>query len=400
MNRACQLFAQAAAAALVLTVGAPKALAQEFPEVVDRDYALDLYSGNAIGSNEIVSMGGAAVAVARGSAGMTVNPAAPAIRSQTSMRRWDWDVHFDALGNVAGNDFDNNGVEDEASGIRPQLTFGAVGIVGTWALGIAYSSVSTEADSPTGSELLASGTAVQLHLAKTLFDNQLIVGGGFRGSTFSVEEGDTDLFALGATAIEAGVVWAPKNKSYRLGAAGSFPATGQTVEVDQCDPMNCAGLILPERFEVPWSAAVGVGWRRAPIRWNSKVSTRFIDQKDLTLALDVRVTGSVRDGHGIGQFAKGRLQRSGDRLAISGRAGAEYTWIPARLRIRGGAYWEPSRFRDPMGGTVSGRAHVTAGADVRIFSFHFFRWYRVRLSFTFDGADKYVNSGLSIGFWH
>lgn len=69
--------------------------------------------------------------------------------------------------------------------------------------------------------------------------------------------------------------------------------------------------------------------------------------------------------------------------------------------MRGGTYWEPSRFRDPEGDPIDGRLHLTLGLDIRVWQFGL--WgdrYRVRMSLTSDGARGYGNGGLSIGFWH
>jgi hypothetical protein len=122
----------------------------------------------------------------------------------------------------------------------------------------------------------------------------------------------------------------------------------------------------------------------------------------LLLAADLVVTGHVPGGYGIEAFAATEtLQPSGRDVGISPRVGAEYEWVPGRFRIRGGSYWEPSRFRDPEGRDIAGRLHVTLGLDLRVWSFCFWKErYRVRLSFTSDGAVEYGNGGLSIGFWH
>src|SRR5690606_18667226 len=167
----------------------------------------------------------------------------------------------------------------------------------------------------------------------------------------------------------------------RAGAAVTLPASGSATTVDECaDPNDCFGLIVPDRLEVPWSMVAGVGVRLAESRWNRKVPTKRVDEKYVLLAADVHITGSVPGGHGIEAFSRNQLQVSGDRTSISVRAGAEYEWIPGWLRVRGGSYYEPSRFRDPAGDAVPGRVHVTAGVDVRVWEFQLFRWrYRLRL---------------------
>ncbi len=141
--------------------------------------------------------------------------------------------------------------------------------------------------------------------------------------------------------------------------------------------------------------------RRGPTRWNRKIRSEWRDEKSLLLAADLVVSGHTPGGYGIEAFSRKQLQPSGRNVGVSPRAGVEYEWVPGRFRIRGGTYWEPSRFRDPEGDDIDGRIHITLGFDVRVWSFCFWNErYRLRLSATSDGARKYGNGGLSIGFWH
>src|SRR5439155_259098 len=101
----------------------------------------------------------------------------------------------------------------------------------------------------------------------------------------------------------------------------------------------------------------------------------FRDESSTILAADVILDGPVAGGSGLEAFLEKRLQRSGQSTTVSVRLGAEHEWVPGRLRIRGGAYWEPPRFDD-----VEGRLHLTVGLDVRFWWFSL--WgssYRLRL---------------------
>lgn len=164
----------------------------------------------------------------------------------------------------------------------------------------------------------------------------------------------------------------------------------------------CEGFIIPKRVEIPWKIAAGVAWRRADSKWHIKTKQRWRDEKALLLAADIVVTGEVTEGYGMEQYVlAGELQPSGRTVAVSYRMGADYEWKPGWFRIRGGTYWEPSRFKDAEKNHVEGRLHLTVGFDVRIWSFEF--WddrHRLRLSLTGDGAERYGNAALSIGFWH
>jgi hypothetical protein len=136
--------------------------------------------------------------------------------------------------------------------------------------------------------------------------------------------------------------------------------------------------------------------RLGPTPWNRRVAEDFRDEKSAILAADLIFSGAVADGDGLAAFLSKRFQRSGRTTSVSPRLGVEYEWIPGWLRVRGGTYWEPSRFDE-----VSGRLHLTAGLDVRFFSFALWGGhYRMRLSLAGDGARRYGNTVLSLGFWH
>lgn len=400
---------RAAAGALGVTVfvlchlaGAARAQVdlEALPDVTDTDYGLDVYLGPVLGSARIVGMGGAAVAMAEGSAGILANPAAPGVRPSTSKDRWDWDFHVDWLSPQIGTDFDNNGIvasEDDLAA-NPFFTAGLVGNYREWALGVSGSSF--QPNTTGGTE--AGITVVQLALARSFWRGQIVGGASFRSGTFAMQTPDQDLFSVSGTSLELGAVWKPAPIDIRVGGSVSFPVVGEeTAEGNTCDPMDCDGYILPERIEVPWRIAGGVAWRRAPTRWNRTVAGDFRDEKSLTVAGDLVAVGGVDDGHGIEAFAQKKLQRSGRKVVLSFRGGVEYEWFPGRFRVRAGSYWEPGRFRDHENQTVPGRLHATLGLELRIYAFRL--WgdpYRVRLTLTSDGADKYVNGGLSLGFWH
>jgi len=399
----------------LLAAAASPARAQDvdlaaLPDVTSRDFAIDLYSGAALGSGQIVGMGGAALATAEGSAGMLVNPASPASRPATSHDKWDWDWHVDYLNPAIGSDFDNNGVPSMEQGIHCNVldaadcayyTLGLVVQRGHWAVGASPSFLQSRAG-----DLVAQATVVQSSVAYGAYDDQLIIGGGFRVGTFDLlAETDTrrrdDLFSLTGAGLEAGSLWRPTGRNFRVGGSLSLPVSGTNPDVQNCDPLDCNGLILPDRVQVPWRAGAGVAWHRGPTPWNRKVAGDWRDEKSLTLAADLVLVGRVERGYGLEAFAEQKLQKSGRHTVFSVRAGAEYEWKPGRLRVRGGGYWEPARFQDENGDAVPGRVHVTAGFDVRIWSFCF--WgdrYRARLSLTADGAQRYGNGGLSIGLWH
>ena len=107
------------------------------------------------------------------------------------------------------------------------------------------------------------------------------------------------------------------------------------------------------------------------------------------------MTGPLARAGGVEAFLVRRLQRSGAATTLSPRLGLEQEWLPGRLRVRAGSYWEPTRFEG-----VRGRMHVTAGGELRLFSFRFRGTERrVAIALAIDGARRFGNAGLSAGFW-
>ncbi|WP_428263835.1 hypothetical protein [Haliangium sp.] len=372
----------------------------------DRDYAIDLYQGTALGSVRIVAMGGAAVALAEGSASMLVNPAAPAVRLATSNDPWDWDWHFDWLSPGLGSDHDNNGiVTDNGFTNAPLFTLGLVGQYRQWGLGftVVTAQRTVTVAGPDGDDRLTpSVEVVRVSLARSFARERVVVGVGVRsgGLGLALEPAgdgtEQELFDLSGAALEAGVVWRPAAHDVRLGFTGSLPVTGRDVNTQACDPEDCAGYILPRTVVVPWELALGAAWRWAPTRWNRRIPAPFRDERAVLLALDVVLTGPVERGHGFEAFLDKLLQPSGRAISVSVRGGVEYEWLPGRLRLRGGSYWEPGRVDG-----VGGRTHLTAGLEWRFWQFELWgERRRLRLSATFDGARRYGNAGLSLGFWH
>jgi len=381
----------------VLCAAAATARAQELAPIEDREFALDLYSGAALGSARIVGMGGAALGIAEGSAGALSNPAAAAVRLTTSKGSWDWDFHLDAQTAAFASDFDNNGVRaTDEFGTRLD-TFGLAGMYNGWGVAVVGTSQSTVVWAADAADQLdARALASKVAVGKELFDQTWTVGAAVRIGSFSLAAPTQELFSISGAGLEVGGLWRPAREDLRVGAAFSFPVTGRDVDVAGCDPMDCDGYILPRKVAAPWQLAAGVAWRRAPTWWNQQVGTAYRDERALLLAADVVISGGVDDGAGLEKFGVQELQPSGRRPVVSLRAGAEYELLPARLRLRAGSYWEPSRFDG-----VGGRLHGTFGAEVSLFELRAWSWrFRTKIALTADVAPRYGNAGVSVGLWH
>ncbi len=308
-----------------------------------------------------------------------------------------------------GSDHDNNGIETEDASFNPTATFGVVGQYKGWGLGLAFTgqvSENTVVSGPAAGARIRSDALVnRISLARQFRDGDVVVGlsavGALLQMTSFSEDSSQELLGLSGGSLGAGVVFKPADKSYRIGASGQLPIVSDETTTQECDPLDCAGYILPERVQIPWQARVGFAARRGATPWNRTTKRRWVDEKALLWAVDMILTGTTPRGAGLEAFGQRQLQPSGRTLSLSVRGGVDYEWKPGRLRVRAGSYFEPSRFRDPEGDDIPGRLHITFGADLRVWQFGF--WddqYRVRLSLTSDLAHKFANSGLSLGFWH
>jgi hypothetical protein len=380
------------AGSCVLVCGLAAVSWADNPPIVDRNYAIDLYDGVAIGNTAMVGMGGAGAALINGTAGALINPSAIAVRSTTDLATWGWDYHLDALTGKYSSDYDNNGVaagEDSGASL----------VTGGFALRYHDVSVAitylTQSAPVAGSTLSASATRTRLIIGDYLSSYDLAIGAGVQLASFGLAEGRPKLFEVSGTGLILGATWVPSQASIRIGGAIDLPISGGQVNTSTCDPMNCQGYILPDEVDAPARIVGGIAYRIGPTAWNQPVDAVFRDEQAITLAADVVLTGATANGYGIEAFGMQQLQRSGRTAVASLRGGVEYEWLPGRLRLRGGSYWEPSRFDG-----VGGRLHATFGAELAVLGFHFFGPRRLRLSFTGDVASRYRNVGVSIGFWH
>ena len=360
--------------------------------IVNSEFAIDLYEGVAIGDTTQVGMGGAGAARVAGSAGTLLNPSAPAVRQTTDNDRWSWDYHLDALTGKYSSDYDNNGtVTDQASGAT-LVTGGLAGRLEEWGAALTVTVQTAPID---GSELEADALRGKFVVARWFPRVDLAAGVGVQTVGFRLRNAaDETLFEVTGAGLLAGATWVPRMERFRAGAALETAIIGGEVSTS-CDSSTCQSYILPREVESAGRLIVGGAYRWAATAWNQLVPTKFRDERSITAALDLVVTGSTVNGHGIEAFGMRELQRSGRDVAVSLRGGVDVEWLPGRLRLRAGSYWEPSRFDG-----VGGRLHGTFGADLRVFELYLFGLRRGRISATADLAARYRNLALSIGFWH
>ncbi len=357
--------------------------------ITDRDYAIDYYEGIAIGDTRQVGMGGAGAALLVGTAGTLLNASAPAIRPTTDNDPWSWDWHFDYVTSTYSTDYDNNGIRGEAGSL---ITVGLGARVGDWGAALTLNSDSRPI---TADDWSASALHARFALAKWFPRRDLSVGAGLHGVVFQVFDDREDLlFAIRGTGVMWGATWVPSGRDFRLAASVESQILGGDTDA-KCDPNDCQGYILPNEVVSGARVVAGVSYRFGPTPWNEQVKLTFRDERALTIAADVHLTAPTEDAYGIEAFGRKELQRSGASFELGVRAGAEYEWLPGRLRLRAGSYYEPARFSGERG-----RIHGTFGIELRFLEFHLFGRRRMRVSFTGDRARQFQNFSFGVGFWH
>jgi hypothetical protein len=370
----------------------------QYPAVTDRSFNVDLFEQPALGSPRLIAMGGAINSVAEGAAGLYTNPASAAVRPETRSDTLAWNVYFSTYAPASGQDVNNNG--QPITNVRRSL-LGAAGVLlqyGRWGVSLDGGYTAHEIAPQAGGGLGVRSFIGHFVVARTVLDESLSIGLGARGgalNVYTLEENRQTLFTRGGGSGELGAVWTPRGADYRVALSAAAPVYTGSVR-SHCDPMNCAGYVLPRAAVVPWDSTVGAAWRFGPTPWNERSSGDYRDERSFTVALDLTVIGPVDRGYGMEAYANKQLQASGRAVTLTPRLGTESEVIRGWLRVRAGAYHEGGRFEG-----ISGRPHATGGAQVRLFAFRVLgHERRVALSLAADVASRYHNAGASVGFWN
>jgi hypothetical protein len=404
-------FLRRLVAPLLLVPGVAHASPDLMP-VTNRDYQIDLYDGVPIGNSMTIAMGGASAALASGSSGTLVNASASAVRSTTDRDSWGVDVHLDYLNGSLSNDFTNSGLpaSPQTTGAT-EITAGLALRVHDWAGAVTLTEQSIPLVTvmpPAGDSYTVEAQTWHARLAAAKWVPQLDLALGVAAEVilFNITptcsgSGCGSLFSIDGAGFVAGATYIPRSQSFRIGGEASTPIGGGSVVTSNCNPNNCdlsttgEGFILPDDVYKPWRATLGVAYRWAATAWNQTVATDFRDERSVTVAVDVVATGESPNAYGLIAFGEHELERSGAHVSWSPRGGVEYEWLPGRLRLRAGSYWEPGRFEG-----VDGRVHATFGIELRALEFHAWGLRRGAITLTGDAASDFQNVGISIGFWH
>ncbi len=367
-------------------------------------------SGLVIGSSRMVALGGAYVGIAEGADGFVSNFAAVAHRSPHREGQWDWDAGLSWLVSPAPRlrDHDNDGDLDASSTAR-ELYVSAFVQLGRAGLGTYVRSTTETFALPALPDLLeVDRQLVALTFGLSLARDELVLGGGFIGTVADLAVASEELTYTGAN-LEGGLLYRPTGQSWRLGATLRYPVMGT---ISDGRPAVLAGRGSFSGTAAPSLLSIGASFRfgEGAHRYNrlSKAALFEIprekgkpppEQKPddgsppgrWLLSVQLDVVAPVENATSLSAFThEGTPRPVGANAYAAPHVGVEHETLVKRLRLRGGAYLEPSPF--PGQGS---RPHLTGG----------FQLFLLRLlddwalAGAFDLAPRYHNVTVGIGFW-
>jgi hypothetical protein len=420
-------------------------------------YGVDLFQGPVLATTRITGLAGAFTAIAEGTEGIAWNPTAASVRRPFSTTRDDYDLTLGVTlpASVEATDFDNDGQSGFAYDRFVWVTFGGLLQHGALGFGVIASFQNYELGVP-GMPFMIPGTSEEVNsviirmlrfdpvVSYAAFSEQLHLGVGLRvasffgiGATASAEAEQVErmLVSANTAGVQSGLLWAPRSTSVRVGFTARTPLV-PLGKVDGRIPPNAEGdriagtLYLPHRLELPWELEGGFAvqlWKRHfNLRWADedqvpaeeaepyrrtlkngqreppwrgarrllKARHRALPRERVLLSTSVLLSGPVKNAVGLESMLTQVVHRSGERAALTVRAGVEAEVIPTWLVLRGGSYLEPTRFR-----SARARVHGTGGFDLRVLESEVFGLYdegtRFRISAAVDASRDYF--GWSIG---
>ncbi|NNB92850.1 hypothetical protein HI113_02840 [Corallococcus exiguus] len=402
-------------AAVAVMLSSSVALADN-PPLTSSNYAIDVYQGPVLAPVRVSGLAGAYAPIAEGVEGISVNTAAPAVRSLYSSKHVDYDLSlaFTFPSSLRASDFDNNGSVGFANDDFIFTQIGGLIQWGPWGLGGAASLQTYALGQDANGRLLnLSMTRFQFQLARGFLDGELTVGLGLRAVTLEIntaEDANNKLASMFGGNVEAGALWTPMGLPMRAALTLRAPVQGGLTPggpttADEAGNVKVAGLYLPASVRLPWEIEAGVAWqfgdRPLQMPWGPDRAERYraLPRSKLLLTGSVLISGSVPNAIGFDSFLSQQLERSGRHLSISPRVGAELEPLENRLQLRAGSYLEPSRFD-----TVGPRLHGTASAELRLFQWSVFGLFSPDTSWRVSGfADvsrRYFGWGFGVGTWH
>lgn len=380
--------------------------------------AIDFFQGPLVNATRPVGLGGAYVAVAEGAAGHLTNPASFAVRELAFADDWfDWDFNVNAFTILgSGVDYDMSGATADLSAARAQQ-YALSMKLGRFGIGVAiraqHFTASTTDSQGRDAVLEYDHDYGGLGMAYAFADGELVLGMVLGGSNAHIkappketgqEAGGSVSMADGSLLSSFGVLFAPAGQRYRLGCTLRMPGEMTQARAAQLDDVpheetkSLAGWQTPRAVLVGGAFALGFSYMFGPHPTNitpgygeAKRPVRSRARRYVLVSTDLEITGGVDgDAVGVQGYLAGTPGPAGQSTVVSVRVGVESELLANRLRLRGGSYFEPSRFEGS-----AGRLHAVAGGDVRVTLI--WDW---SISAVADVATGYNNWSLSLGFWH
>ncbi len=382
--RAVGCFVLALAALIVWPAGA------QTPPPYDPAYAIEAPPVAPYWGHRIMGMGGAFVAVAEGAEGIPTSLCSLANRRPNQAGYFDYDLALSWV--VPANSIDLDFRESPTPTDMRFLAFGGLVRLGRFGFGLFFDSAdyAPGGTSGAGSASVLRGT---MGLGWALPGGDFVLGVGYAllGYTFADPSGEAVPYVF-ANAVGADLLYRPKGKSFRLGAAVRLPAVAR---IDRPDGSRLPpAIVRPGEFSLGASWWLGDGPLNLPIPATDDHPPLDPPATGMLVTLDLFFVGrSLWDGRpaaGLPGFYEGRLELAGAHTTMGLRVGGETEAVPGSVRMRGGFWFETSRYHGKV------RPHLTGGFDVRLVRILLWTF---RLSFSFDFAEDYAISSLGIGLW-
>lgn len=379
---------------------------------------VDPVRGTIKGSTRYIGLAGAFTAIADDTEGIPINPASAAVRLPHSWSKFAFafGVDFSVATWLPKNDLYNSPQGDSS---ESGSLFGSLGVLVNH--GHAGFGLTAQAEQNAASrevqgidrDLTANFGLMHLVAAYGYFDGQLQLGGGLRIVGFSFDSGQSVVPLTAGVGYTAGLIIKPKAQQFRIGVALQQPINA-VIESDPDAP--------PEIMDVPWTASVGFAYQFGKRKLNpafvtvnerarrnaagreptdddeKKAAQELFEEYEAGQTRYLLVSTELALIEGGGDMAIGDFVAI-DSPLVSPRLGLETEVVPRYLRLRVGSYLEL-----PTSEGADARLHGTGGVDIKLFRWNVFGLVHPfdywQLSLAADGAESYLNTSFSIGFWH
>lgn len=370
----------------------------------------DLYinPSSLVSSTRLTALAGASVGIAEDVESLPFNYAAVAHQWPYLKKRWDAGATLGALFAPVKSmsDFDND-PSHIRNGNRVEGQLGVMYQFRRFGMGLVFRSstrnvcLDTACSTSVSSRELLGG----LVIGYSWLQEQVVIGAGINLVNANLAAGDSAVDYNGASG-GISVLIRPIDQPFRFGASTYLRAAGTPSSTQLV-----AGREVFSRVVTPTRVSLGGSWRLGPraelynlpaptLRQPALESDEIEALPDpdgqprgpLLLTAQLDLIFPVSHATTIVAFLdNGATVPAGRNFYVVPRIGAEWEFLPYRLRFRGGGWVEPNY--------VSGtnvRPHVTTGFELKLFHYYW-DW---SLASAIDLAPRFLSFALGIGFWH